>query len=88
MSAQFGVKFLNCCFSTTYLTSCLISGALLLLSFDIIIIIAVIVMKANSNNSVTILIEFIGNALPCVIGFGTRVIPQITTNTIVPPRPK
>ena len=87
MSEQFGVKFLNCCFSTTYLTSCLISGALLLLSFDIIII-AVIVMKANSNNSVTILIEFIGNALPCVIGFGTRVIPQITTNTIVPPRPK
>ena len=69
----------------SYRTSCLISGALLVLSFDIII--AVIMMKPISNNSVTILIELIDNALPFVIGFETRVITHIIINTIVPPRP-
>ncbi|MFZ0894338.1 MAG: hypothetical protein WAZ77_07525, partial [Candidatus Nitrosopolaris sp.] len=51
-------------------------------------IIAVIMMKAISNSSVTILIEFIGNALPFVIGFGTRVKIHRIINTIVPPRPE
>ncbi len=77
-------KISKCCFS--YRMSCLISDALLLLSFNIII--AVIMMKAISNSSVTILREFIGNALPFVIGFGTLVITQMMINTIVPPRPK
>ncbi len=45
-------------------------------------------MKAISNSSVTILIEFIGNALPFVIGFGTRVKIHRIINTIVPPRPE
>jgi len=61
----------------------LISTALLLLSFDIIS--ALIMMKVISNSSVTILIEFTGNARPFVIGFGTGVITHIIVNTIVPP---
>ncbi|MDQ6865897.1 MAG: hypothetical protein M3044_18970 [Thermoproteota archaeon] len=45
-------------------------------------------MKAISNSSVTILIEFTGNARPFVIGFGTGVITRIIIDTIVATRPK
>jgi hypothetical protein len=41
---------------------------------------AVIIIKANSNNSVMILIEFIGDPVPPVIGFGYLVIVQIIIN--------
>jgi hypothetical protein len=38
---------------------------------------AVIIIKANSNNPVMILIEFIGNPVPPVIGFGYLVSPLV-----------
>jgi hypothetical protein len=41
----------------------------------------------NSNISVAIPIEIIGNALPPVIGFGTLVTKNNITNTIVPAIP-
>ncbi len=73
-------------FATTDHAFCLISGAFLVLSFEIIII-AVIMTKANSNSSVIILIEFIDNPLPSVIGFGNLVIVQMIIRTTVPPIP-
>lgn len=48
---------------------------------------AVIITKANSKNSVMILIEFIGNPVPPVIGLGYLVMVQIIINTAVPPIP-
>jgi hypothetical protein len=46
---------------------------------------AVIIIKANSNNSVMILKEFIGNPVPPVIGFGYLVMVQIIINAAAPP---
>jgi hypothetical protein len=48
---------------------------------------AVIIIKANSNNSVMIIKEFIGNPVLPVIGFGYLVMIQISINAAVPPIP-
>jgi hypothetical protein len=46
---------------------------------------AVIIIKANPNNSVMILKQFIGNPVPPVIGFGYLVMVQIIINAAAPP---